>query len=235
MKKTALILLFACIFFSSCKDNSIKYNGPDVINIVLREEFNLNASSQDPLSYHSDNERNVTVSPNGVIYGKNVGEANVTISNTEKQLSIPVIVSLFEEPTLKFGASTKEIKALYGEPKHNLGDSVYIYGSGQDWYSWAAWEMDFFFNDDHYYESNIYIRNDLELLLNKYLDENYFFNKILTDTIDGEERTLYIYLDNKNPNDAKVIVGKQYNAGPYKDILLVYAPSDALNTASRRK
>lgn len=230
MKKIALILSFACIILTSCKDNSIKYNGPDVINIVLKEYYNIDAESNDPLSYSSDNKRNVTVSDDGVIYGKNVGEANVTISNSENELNIPVIVNLFEEPTVNFGATTSEIKSLYGEPKRNSGDSVFVYGSGQYWYSPTVWEMDFFFHNNKYYESNLYIQKDLDLLLNKYLEENYFYSQELIDTINGEIINLYIYLDSPNADEAKVIVGKQYNAGPYNDILLVYAPFEAVSS-----
>lgn len=224
MKKLALILSILTIIFSSCTDNSIKYNGPDVINIVLREEFNINATSNDPITYSSDNSLIVDINQNGKILGKNVGKTNITLSNSEDELRLPVIVSLFEEPTLNFGASTEEIKSLYGSPKYNFGDSVYVYGSGQNWFSWAVWEMDFFFKNNKYFESNLYIRSDLDIRINQYLEENYFYHQEITDTINGEARTLYIYLDAQDPQFANIIVAKQYNAGPENDILLVYAP-----------
>ena len=234
MKKIALILSLVCLVLASCKDNSIKYNGPDVINMVLRDTVYLNATSDDPLHYKSDNERYVTVSQNGKVFGKNVGSANVIISNTENELTIPVNVSLFEEPTLNFGASTKYIESLYGEPKYNFGDSIYVYGDGNEWYSSSVWKMNFFFDNDKYYESDLYIRNDLDLLLNKYLDENYFYFQALNDTIDGEIKTLHIYFDTEDPRFAEVIVGKQYNAGQYNDILLIYAPASSLNHSKMR-
>ncbi len=235
MKKIALISLFTCMFFASCNNYKIKYDGPDAINIVWRESISLNADSDDPLHYRSDNERNVTVSENGVVYGKNVGKANVTLYNTENELTIPVTVDLFEEPTLNFGASTSEIKSLYGEPKYNFGDSVYVYGGGQDWYSPSVWEMNFFFSNDQYYEADLYLRNDLDILLTKYLEENFFYYNTLTDTLNGEIKTIYIYLDTEDPRFADVIVGKQYNVGKYQDILLIYAPSEALDINSRSR
>ena len=130
-----------------------------------------------------------------------------------------------------------EIKSLYGEPRHSFGDSVYIYGGGgdvKDWYSPSVWQMNFFFDNDNYYESDLYIRNDLDLLLTKYLDENYFYYQALNDTIDGEIRTLHIYFDTEDPRFAEVIVGKQYNAGQYNDILLIYAPASSLNHSKMR-
>ncbi len=229
MKKLALILSFICLVLASCKDNSIKYNGPETINIVLREYYNLNATSNDPLNYSSDNEKYVTVSADGVVYGKNVGKANVILSNTENELTIPVNVSLFEEPSFDFGASTKEIKAIYGEPQHNYGDSVYRYGGVQNiWYSYAVWEMIFFFNNDKYYESDLFIRNDLDFLVTKYLDENYFYYQDLNDTLNGEAKTIHIYFDTEDPRFANVVVGKQYNVGSENDILLIYAPAEAI-------
>lgn len=233
MKKIVLILSFICILFSSCEDNSIKYNGPNTVNVVLQDYFDLNATSNDPIQYQSDNELYVTVSSDGVIYGKNIGKANITLSNTENELTIPVNVNLFEEPTINFGASTSEIKALYGEPKRNFGDSIFIYGSGQDWYSPTVWEMDFFFNNDKYYEANLYIRKDLDLRLNQFLDENYYYYQEITDTI-NEEKNLYIYFDTKDPRFAEVVIGKQYHAGPYNDILIIYAPAEAITNAKMR-
>ena len=229
MKKLALILSTLLFIFSSCTDKSRKYNGPDVVNVVLQQSYDLKASSKDPLNYSSDNERYVTVSSDGVVYGKNVGKANVTLSNTENELTIPVNVSLFEEPTLNFGASTKEIKALYGEPQRNYGDSVYRYGGVQNiWYSYAVWEMIFFFNNDKYYESDLFIRNDLDFLVTKHLDENYFYYQALNDTVNGEVKTIHIYFDTEDPRFAEVVVGKQYNVGSENDILIIYAPAEAI-------
>ena len=230
MKKLALILSTLLFIFSSCTDKSIKYNGPDVVNVVLQQSYDLKASSKDPLNYSSDNERYVTVSFDGVVYGKNVGKANVTLSNTENELTIPVNVNLYEEPTFDFGASPSKIKSLYGEPTRNYGDSVFVYGGGQIWYSPTVWEMNFFFGANGYYESDLYLRNDLDLLLTKFLDENYYYYQALNDTINGEVKTIHIYLDTEDPRFADIIVGKQYNVGKYNDILLVYAPFQTLNS-----
>lgn len=229
MKKIALFLLGLCCFLSSCKNNSIKYDGPETINIVLRETLNLNASSNEPISYHSDNNLIVEIDQNGNILGKNVGETDITLSNIEEELKLHVIVSLFEEPTLEFGASPNKIKSIYGEPKRNYGDTVFVYGSGNNWYSWAVWEMDFFFDKKNgYYESDLYIRNDLDIRIEQYLDKKYFPYDTITDTLFNDSQneivTLYLYLNEPHPKDANVIVGKQYDAGPENDIRLMYAP-----------
>lgn len=230
MKKLALFLITfsICSIFCSCHvlDNKkINYDGPSTINIALRESLNLNASSKEALTYYSDNELYVTVSPDGVINGKNVGSANITISNSENSITVNVVVSLFEEPTLDFYVSKDEIKRIYGEPRYIHDNNVFVYGGGNnEWYSWAVWEMYFFFNEyDAYYESDLYIRNDLDLLLSKYLNDNYFYYRTIAEA-ESNTDSIYLYLDKPNAKEASVIVGKQYNAGANKDIRLMYAP-----------
>ena len=227
MKKLALFLVALCLL-SSCRekvDHSIKYNGTKTINIVLLEELKLDVTteSNNPITYHSDNEMVVTVNSEGVIKSKNVGEANVTISNTIDVITVKVTVSLYEEPTTDFYVSKDEISNIYGQPNYivDSGDTtVYIYGSGNDWYSSAVWEMDFFFIDNQYIESDLYIRSDVELRLDEFLDNNYFYQ--YSDTIN--EQIYNIYLNEENPENASLLLGKINNAGQYDDICIFYTP-----------
>ena len=234
MKKLALILLGICLLFNSCKPKDktkINYDGKNTIDIVLLQEYDLGATSESDLTYYSDNEMVVTVNPNGVIRGKNVGEANITIENSVNSITVKVIVSLFEEPTVSFGISPTSIKNIYGTPDYQFGDSIYIYGGGSsldDWYSYAVWKMDFFFKYNYYYESDLYINSDLKIRIDQFLNEKYHFYQTLTDTItnDGEEEiiTLDLFLNSAQPENASVLVGKQEDAGNYNDICLFYVP-----------
>lgn len=236
MKKLALLLLGICLIFNSCKPKDktkINYDGESTIDIVLLEEYDLGATSESDLTYYSDNEMVVTVNSNGVIRGKNVGEANVTIENSVNSITIKVIVSLFEEPTFNFGISPISIKNIYGIPDYQFGDSIYIYGGGSspdDWYSYAVWKMDFFFKYNFYYESDLYINSDLKIRIDQFLAEKYHFYQTLTDTIssNGEDEivTLELFLNSAEPENASVLVGKQEDAGNYNDICLFYVPFD---------
>lgn len=236
MKKIALILLGICLVFNSCKPKDktkINYDGESTIDIVLLEEYDLGATSESDLTYYSDNEMVVTVNSNGVIRGKNVGEANVTIENSVNSITIKVIVSLFEEPTFNFGISPISIKNIYGIPDYQFGDSIYIYGGGSspdDWYSYSVWKMDFFFKYNFYYESDLYINSDLKIRIDQFLAEKYHFYQTLTDTIssNGEDEivTLELFLNSAEPENASVLVGKQEDAGNYNDICLFYVPFD---------
>lgn len=236
MKKLAVILLGICLVLGSCKPKDktkINYDGKNTIDIVLLQEYDLGATSESELVYYSDNEMVVTVNPNGVIRGKNVGEANVTIENSVNSITIKVIVSLFEEPSVDFGISTSSIKDLYGAPDHQFGDSIYIYGGGatqEDWYSYAVWKMDFYFKDNEYQECDLYINSDLKIRIDQFLAEKYHFYQTLTDTItsDGENEIINIdlFLNSAETENASVLIGKQENAGYYNDICLFYIPFD---------
>lgn len=227
MRKIALYLIALCLL-SSCGggvDHSIKYDGGNTVNIVLLEELNLNVTSESdqPITYFSDNEMVVTVSSSGVIKGKNVGEANITISNTINEIIVKVVVSLYEEPTTNFYISKEEMRNIYGDPNFTkeIGDTTaYIYGSGNNWYSYAVWEMDLFFISNQYVEADLYIRSDVELRLDEFLNNNYFYQ--YSDTIN--EQIYHIYLNEENPEDASVLLGKINNAGQYDDICIFYTP-----------
>lgn len=225
MRKLSIILLGLCLILTSCgndekeTDKTIKYNGGSTVDIVLQEYYDLKVSSEETLNYYSDDELIVTVSQDGKIFGKNIGEANITISNSENEIKIHVIVSLFEEPTLDFGCDRNKILSLYNNEKLVLStDSVIIYSN---WYSYAVWTMSFFFSNNMYYESDLYIRNDLDLRVDQYLDANYFYHGVITD---NNNKEIFIYLDESKENDASVLVGKQYNANSDGDICLMYIP-----------
>lgn len=236
MKKLALILLGICMFLGSCKPTDktkINYDGESTINIVLLEDYNLDATSESELVYYSDNEMVVTIDNNGVIHGKNVGEANVTVENSVNSITIKVIVSLFEEPSVNFGVSPSYIKDIYGDPNYQFGDSIYIYGGGgslEDWYSYAVWKMDFFFKDDAYSECDLYINSDLKIRIDQFLNDNYHYYRTITDTIssNGNEEVVItdLFLNSANQENASVLVGKQEDAGYYDDICLFYIPFD---------
>ena len=225
MKKLALILISLCFIIISCRnrnennetDKPIRYNGPTTINIAQQDIYKINASSEEALTYYSDNENIVTVDNDGNIKGKSIGEANITISNSDNEIKIRVIVTLFVEPTLDFGCNQDKILSLYNPEKliYNT-DSVIIYSN---WYSAAVWSMSFFFENDEYYESDLYILNDLDMRVNEYLDKNYHYYEVITND-NGKE--IYVYLNAADESDATVMVGKMYNANEEDDICLMY-------------
>ena len=60
MKKIALLLFSLCLICSCNRDKDdnydIKYDGSNSIEIVLREKLKIDATSDEPIQYYSDNE-----------------------------------------------------------------------------------------------------------------------------------------------------------------------------------
>ena len=85
--------------------------------------------------------------------------------------------------------------------------------------------MDFFFIDNQYVESDVYISKDWDLRLNEYL-EQYSYRGVVSDTTNNNDTEYHVYLNDENPENATMLIGKIYNVGHYKDICLFYIPYD---------
>lgn len=199
MKKNLLIIIMIiAVATNRCKEKkskSLNYNDSNPIVIALSgttNEFDrqIDVTSDYDITYTAINDGSVeviTVSADGKLHGKNVGTAKVGISNGYESLVVDVKVDLFIEPTFEFGCSPSRIKSLYGSPYqsgyNNNGDLVYIF-TGQHGYSYACGEMDFFFDGEKKYkESDVYIRPSVDFLLNNYLNERFYLDTIIGDTL----------------------------------------------------
>ncbi len=179
MKKVLFYMIILAVLATGCKKDekskSLDYSGSANVTIALRDSFRLPVSSDYDISYSSSDNMYVTVSSDGVVYGKNVGSADVTMSNGFESITVRVDVDLFIEPTFEFGCAPSHIRALYGSPYQSGynpdGILVYQYTANQG-YSYACGEMDFFFDEGSYYESDVYIRPSVEFLLDNYLTDN---------------------------------------------------------------
>ena len=234
MKNTFLLIAILAILTTSCnkkeKSKSLNYSGSNTVTIALRDNYQINADSDYDISYSTSNSNVVTVSQNGLIYGKNVGQAQVTFTNSYESRTVDVNVDLFVEPTFEFGCNTQRIKNLYGSP-YNSGNTssgllVYQYTQKTDYgyYSYACGEMDFFFSSGAYVEADLYIREGLDALLNNYIDENF----ILYDTVqqiahNNDTVDCYLY---RNKIDPTVTMGKFQSGNQYNETILYYYQPD---------
>ncbi|MBQ2499284.1 MAG: hypothetical protein II523_04650 [Bacteroidales bacterium] len=235
MKKTLFFMIILAIFATGCKKDkkskSLNYNDSNPIVMPLSgptTEFDhkIQVTSDYDITYTAINNSNysvVSVSNDGYIHGKNVGSAKVGISNGYENLTIDVNVDLFIEPTFEFGCSPSHVRDLYGAPinagYNTEGNLVYQYTTNHG-YSYACGEMDFFFNDGSYYESDVYIRPSVEFLLDNYLTENFDFAYDVQDTISPDTIiTVSVY---KNKLDEDIICGKRPSLNQWNEILLFY-------------
>lgn len=225
MKKTLFFMIVLAIFATGCKkekSKSLDYSGPSTVTIALRDYYKLPVSSEYNITYSTSNDMYVTVSADGTIYGKNVGKADITISNGYESRIISVDVDLFIEPTFEFGCSPSHIRELYGSP-YNSGylDTILVYQyTASQGYSYACGEMDFYFINGNYYESDVYVRSSVEFLLDNYLTENFEFMYDVNDTISPDTIvTVSLY---KNKLDQEIICGKRLAMNQWNEILLFY-------------
>ena len=234
MKKTVFFLIILAIVATGCKKNkkskSLNYNDSNPISMVLRGNHQIQASSDYDISYtaiNSDpNVEVITVDGSGKLYGKNVGTAQVKIDNSYENRVINVVVDLFRQPTFEFGCSSNRIKSLYGDPYASgmIGDTILVYQyTTSQGYSYACGEMDFFFYNGGYYESDVYIRPTVEFLLNNYLTENFNYYSTLGDTLD-----VYKYKE-----DTTIICGKFASHNPWNEFCVFYYREDNVNALDR--
>lgn len=239
MRKTLFFMMILAVLATGCKNNkkskSLNYSDSNPISMVLQGNHQIAASSDYDISYSAINSdphiEVITVSGSGNIYGKNVGNAKVSLSNGYEEMTVDVNVALFTQPTFEFGCSSERIRALYGRPYNSgynpEGKLVYQY-TGSQGYSYACGEMDFFFNNGAYEESDVYIRPSVSYLLNNYLTENFNHYADINDTIPISETqdtiiTLSVY---KYKQDENIICGKRLALNQWNEILLFYFRND---------
>lgn len=226
MRKSLLILAALSLVLFGCKKNTkIEYTGSNPIEMALLDELTLNVSSEYPVTVKSLNEKYITVIDGLKIKGKNVGSGEIEITNGHETMRIPVDVKLFKEPTFKFGCSKNDIRAMYGTPDYLVEDYVFIYGNYNQtsmFVSYACTQMNFLFSQSgNYTESHVFIIDDVNTLLERYLTENF----IPYDTLEAATDSVYYFYRNKSDNS--VICGR-YNEinkaeePPYKDTWLFY-------------
>ena len=226
MKKLLFISIISfAILATGCKKDkskALEYNDSNPINMVLRGEHQISATSEYDITYKSLNETVVTVTKTGKLYGKNVGEAQVKLDNGYESKTIDVIVDLFTEPTFEFGCNTNRIRTLYGTPyAAGYADTILVYQyTANNGYSYACGEMDFFFTDGKYIEADLYIRDGVEYLLENYITEN--FNPMDTIYLHLSETDSVLTFRYRNKVEDHVILGKYPSGNQYNETLLFY-------------
>ncbi len=234
MKKTLFFMMILAVLATGCKNNkkskSLNYSDSNPISMVLQGNHQIAASSDYDISYSAINSdphiEVITVSGSGKIHGKNVGTAQVKIDNSYESRVVDVIVDLFIEPTFEFGCNSERIRQLYGRPFNSaIIDTLLIYQyTASHGYSYACGEMDFFFYNGAYYEADVYIRPDVEYLLDSvYLKENFNYHSTVGDTLD-------IY---KYKNDTTIICGKFDSHNQWNEFCLFYYRSNATNSLDK--
>ena len=123
MKKTLFLLLLTVPFiFQSCGDgDDIKHKAPAELTLYHGETYEINASSEHPISYSSENDFVADVTQRGVIEAITIGETTIIMDNKKVQETIKVTVpakysNVFPDPILNWSLEKEDIISSLGEP-----------------------------------------------------------------------------------------------------------------------
>lgn len=243
MKKTLFFMMILAVLAGGCKkkDNkstALDYKDKNPIHMVFKDTHKIDVESDYDITYEILNidpdKKVLSWDTEGVLFGFNVGNDKVKISNGHETKTVNVKVNLFREPSYDFGCHKSKIKEIYGNPYvSQYIDTILVYRyankTAQGWYSAACFVMDFFFYDNKYFESDVYIRKDYyNPLLMNYLTENfdyigtipnYAYDSIIThDSVPAD-----FYQHKIHP---EVICGKMEHANQFDDICLFYTEQE---------
>lgn len=127
------VMAIATIAFAGCekgedaKSNVIQLTSSDQ-TMYYDDEFQINATSDTPITYTSENEYHAEVSASGLVTAGRVGETNIVLTNGEDTKKVKITVrpqsNLYPEPDLTFGMSRSAVKAKLGTPDLDEGTGI---------------------------------------------------------------------------------------------------------------
>lgn len=92
------------------------------------DEFQIQATSNTPITYTSENEYHAEVSANGFVTAGRVGETNIVMTNGDDTKKVKITVTpesnLYPEADLTFGMTRSSVKAKLGNPDSETEDGM---------------------------------------------------------------------------------------------------------------
>lgn len=184
MKKLILVLAVLVLVLTSCSkddDGSKITLDENIVELYSNQEYNINATSDIPLAYESNNEY-VAIIDNGKIIGKRIGEATIKVSNGKNTENINVTVkakyNTYPDPFLGFGTPKNEIIAKFGTPKAESDNSI-----GYDNFSNKAPVIMFLFDKNNKLEATgVMVKTSYSSELGDFLAERYAFASYLPES-----------------------------------------------------
>ena len=126
-------MTIAALAFAGCdkgedaKSNVIQLTSSDQ-TMYYDDEFQIDATSDTPITYTSENEYHAEVSASGFVTAGRVGETNIVLTNGEDTKKIKITVrpksNLYPEPDLTFGMSRSAVKAKLGTPDNETDTGI---------------------------------------------------------------------------------------------------------------
>ncbi|MGM1055440.1 MAG: hypothetical protein ACQEWG_06100 [Bacteroidota bacterium] len=226
MKNTVLLfgIAFSLLIVSCSKDDEVDKLitlESSVKTLYFGDEYQIEATSNTPLLYSSDDEYHASVSELGLVTARFIGETNIVLSNGNdtKKVSITVKAqsNLYPDPNLEFGTSKSALLAKYGTPDVET-ETVILY----DNYSNAAEAVMYLFDDNNNLKSSaVMVKTAYSSNLGTFLVERYL-------TVDRDN---LIFVNALEPENATMLIGADlYNLSYW---LVVYVPYSSTTMSSQ--
>ncbi len=187
--KKLLLLAFTLVSFCACSDDDSGIGLEKTeIELLSDESYTILSSSENVLTYTSENNFIATVSPQGVIEAQRVGHTKVSVSDGKNVEHISVRINpkydLYPEPFLEFGTKRSDIIARFGTPTQEMAQGIsYIDNTNT---TKAPVRIFLFDDNDRLSSTNVGVKTEYSSLLGSFLNERY-----LLYTYDEEEDVIF--------------------------------------------
>ncbi len=225
------LLAITTLVFAGCdkegdgESNAIRLTSSDQ-TMYYGDEFQINATSDTPITYTSESEYHAEVSASGLVTAGRVGQTNIVLTNGEDTKRIKITVrpqsNLYPEPDLTFGMSRSAVKAKLGTPDAETEDAIRY-----DDYSSNAPQLACLFDEvDKLSSYAVLVKTSYSSQLGDFLAERY-----VAAIVDPDEEVFLFLLNALDPYDATMSIGVSiYNLSYF---MVLYAPVSSTTTRSR--
>lgn len=150
MNKSILLLAVVVLMLSCSKDEekdvlSLEIFGAD---LYYNDTHQIEAKSKSAITYTSENEYHATVSKDGLVKARHIGQTDILLTNSVESKKYTIVVTpkhfVYPEPPISFGMSKDAIIGVHGKPDFETDEGFFY-----DNYSANAPSLIFLFDNNN--------------------------------------------------------------------------------------
>lgn len=211
-----MLFASAAVLMASCeKENENNgYGGgsnvniPSSITVNVGQAYSL-ASTQ---SWSSSSEFVATVTSNGTVTGKHVGNCRVSCSAGSCNVTVRATINLFSDPYTQWGASKSQVIAYQGNDYQETSSGALGYTTGNE----VAPNVGYIFQNGGLYAVVIYVKTAYVNEVVNHLSQRYRYL--------GYEGGEYYFANGNSSSDATTAVQfKRYNSNYWQALYMPYS------------